>query len=641
MDSGTKKTLIFVLVVLALAGGGALVYKMAFDKGPKPPANPGPGPGPNVAVKPEVKKVPDVKIGPTPSFKPGEAVPTPFIFWGGDVATFHANGGLETRSDSTYGKLGLSLKLTPGDDFPKQVQDYLDGKSPFLRGTLSMLGQASDTLTAHDETTPVVFLQLTWSAGDHLVGREEFKDLTNLKGKKIALQGSGPHVGMLNDLLTTTRLSWSDVTVVWTKEVSGPDGPAELFRKDKSVDACFAISPDMTDLTGGLEQVGDGKDKSVKGAHVVVSTAQMSRSIADVYAVRKDFYNKNKEFVQKFAAGYLKGCEELVAAKKKAGEKWQEGPAGAAYRADIKLAQDIWGKDPALKDNVAKAEDVDGLISDATFVGLPGNVAFFTKEGNLSGFKNKARMALSIAVDPAAEVPRLPVKFFDGPDFSFDAVRRLGDLHGKAITAARISAEFKPDPEKKIYEFTISFNPNQSDFSEERYGEDFQRALEAASLFGNTVVAVRGHADPTLLAQRFSQAAVAAGKLRQGGGQTDFVFNDGTPVSLADTGKILKFIEKNDLTFNVQGSGSLQQAVRELDGLSLRRASAVRESVVKYAQAHGLVLEQSQIRQEGVGPREPAYGYPMTEEEAAANRRVEFRILKVPADKILADEFDL
>src|SRR5205807_7410609 len=130
---------------------------------------------------------------------------------------------------------------------------------------------ASDRLTAKPETTPVVFLQLTWSAGDHFVGRGTFRNLNDLKGKKIALQKGGPHVGMLNDILRTVKLEWKDISVVWTDDVSGDKGPAERFRKDKTVDACFAISPEMYELTsapdsGSLQAIGDGTKKSIKGA---------------------------------------------------------------------------------------------------------------------------------------------------------------------------------------------------------------------------------------------------------------------------------------------------------------------------------------------------------------------------------------
>src|SRR5271156_5565901 len=59
---------------------------------------------------------------------------------------------------------------TPKEGSCSGQSTYLSGKSPLLRGTLSMLGQESQRLTERPEHTPVVFLQLTWSAGDHLVG---------------------------------------------------------------------------------------------------------------------------------------------------------------------------------------------------------------------------------------------------------------------------------------------------------------------------------------------------------------------------------------------------------------------------------------------------------------------------------------
>jgi ABC-type nitrate/sulfonate/bicarbonate transport system substrate-binding protein len=569
---------------------------------------------------------------------PDKAVGVPFIFWGGDVATFHANGNLETQPKSIFDSLGIKVKLTPGDDFDAQVKDYLSGKSPFLRGTMSMLGQVSDQLTAKPETTPVVFLQLTWSAGDHLVGREAFTTLNGLKGKKIALQKGGPHVGMLNDILSTTKLNWKDITVVWTDDVSGDKGPAELFRKDNTIDACFAISPDMTDLCGGLNDIGKGGGKSIKGAHVVVSTAHMSRSIADVYAVRKDFYQKNKAWVEKFAAGYIKGSEELVTAKKKGGEKWAEGPNGAPYRAIIKLAQDIWGKDKNLKDNVAKAEDVDGLISDATFVGLPGNENFFTSKGNTSGIQNKMRMALQLPGDPAKEALKKDAAAFETATINYADLRKLGNLTGKALPTERFAAELKLEANQTIYSFDIQFEPNTSEFPEKKYGDDFQRALETASLFGNAAILIRGHADPSFLLNLFKKAGLADEVIRDAGGDEFKLVSDGSKFKLADTKKVLKIIADSNLSEG-PGKRSLADIVKALKNLSNERAKAVRASVTEYGQNHNLVLDASQIRSEGVGIAEPAHGNPHSDEEAAKNRRVEFSIIKVPADKVESDEF--
>ena len=61
-------------------------------------------------------------------------------------------------------------------------------------------------------------------------------------------------------------------------------------------------------------------------------------------------------------------------------------------------------------------------------------------------------------------------------------------------------AETPVGKEQKIFGFEIHFQPNITKFEEREFGKDFQRALEQASLFGNAVVVIRGHADPMALA---------------------------------------------------------------------------------------------------------------------------------------------
>src|SRR5437763_4226 len=73
------------------------------------------------------KKVGQVKVQDVAPLPESNAFEMPFILWGGDVATFHANGGLTTKDGTIFNKQGLNLKLVPGDDFVKQVQDYVEG----------------------------------------------------------------------------------------------------------------------------------------------------------------------------------------------------------------------------------------------------------------------------------------------------------------------------------------------------------------------------------------------------------------------------------------------------------------------------------------------------------------------------------
>ena len=177
------------------------------------------------AQKPFSDLVGQVNVQPVQT---SETTNIPFITWGGDVATFMANGGLQTTPDSTYGEMGLKIKLTPGDDFVGQVKDYLQGESPFLRGTMRMLGQASEVLGRDPRTKPVVILQLSWSAGDHLVAREGIETLNDLRqeGKKIkiACQQGGPHVGLLFDSLDAAKINRDEIEVVWVDDLEGHDG---------------------------------------------------------------------------------------------------------------------------------------------------------------------------------------------------------------------------------------------------------------------------------------------------------------------------------------------------------------------------------------------------------------------------------
>jgi len=599
---------------LALIGCGG----NAAPTNPSSPSNAQSAP----AQEPFSKLTGDTAVG---AVKEGGTLEVPFILWGGDVATFHANGGLATKPGTIFNHHGLDLKLTPGDNFPEQVKGYLSGRTPFLRGTFSMLGQASEVLNADPRTRPVVFLQLTWSAGDHMVSRAGLRTLNDLKPapgkKKVALQRRGPHVGMLGDVLRTARIGWGEVEVVWTDDVTGPKGPAELFKKDGTIDACFAITPDMVALTGGLDKEGTGRDGTVKGAHVLVSTASLSRSIADVYACRKDFYDAHRKVVEKFAAGYLKACEELLDIKKRAGEKDKD--ALAQYKAILEMTKGIYGKEAVPDDDAA-----DGLISDAAFVGLPGNIGFFTEKGNLSNFEGKQKVALDIATELHDITSRTE---FIKPDFDYDALRLIGGLTGQSSPPRGFGDDVKFLPENTIYFFTIGFEPDQSDFPESRYGEDFQRALEQASLFGKAGIAVRGHADPTNLMNAVVKIGRGQGAFQGDPGDgNELRLTGGKTLNLTDNRRLVEMIEKEG--FGGQENAALRNGVGYLTRLSQARAEAVRKSVVSFANEKGIRLDVSQIRSDGVGVLEPIFPRARSDEQAAKNRRVEFRIIKVAVE---------
>ncbi|MEM7166947.1 MAG: hypothetical protein AAF581_15895 [Planctomycetota bacterium] len=561
----------------------------------------------------------------------------PYITWGGDVATFHANGDLRTQAGSIFSELGLNLQLRAGDDFPAQVRRYMEGKTPFLRGTMRMIGLASEVIGSDPRTKGVTFLQLTWSAGDHMVSRGSLKTLGDLKGAKVALQAGGPHIGMLDDILRAQQLGWDDIKVVWAQELTGPKGPAALFRRDPSISACMLITPDMIGVTGGLEETGTGAEGTVKQAHVLVSTAQMSRSIADVYVCRKDFYDAHLSKVQALVAGYLRGCEEIVALKKDFAVKGRKSP----YMKVLGLTQKIFGKEviPTLE------VDAHGLIEDCTFVGLPGNKSFFLDQGNTEGFEGKQRKALDLAMSRGYTKAKLGL-FKPGSELDYAAVARLGKLkHLQGSSSPRVvgaeTTDLFPDDaldDNTITSFTVNFEPDQNTFSALVYGAEFQRAVEQSILFGNAVVAIRGHSDPTLTLVNFIRSGLKKGILKRSGSKGNYqYFYKNRPLDVTDTGSIVRLVESGAFGGTEHDPRVTMQAALTL---SRRRAEAVRDAIVSYAKSKGLSLDPSQIQPVGVGIAEPLVAKPRNQQEAGVNRRVEFRLVKVSAEVLKQDDFD-
>jgi ABC-type nitrate/sulfonate/bicarbonate transport system substrate-binding protein len=589
------------------------------------------------------KLVGPIKAAP---MKKKDVLEAPFLTWGGDVATFHANGGAATKDGSIYNKLGLKVKSVNGDDFVNQVKRYMAGETPLLRGTVRMIGMASEVLNSSEGTKPVMFLHMTWSAGDHMVGRKSVGKLNDLKGKKVCLQQGGPHVGMLDDILHAARLKWSDITVVWAKDLTAsPNSPAEMFRKDPSIDACLVISPDMAGLCGGLDSTGTGTEKTIKGSRVVVSTAQMSRSIADVYACRKDYYDANKATISKFTSGYLKACESIVDLKK-AFESGKDKAKAKQYMTVLQLCQDMFTKEviPTLE------ADAHGLISDCTYVGLPGNVSFFTDSGNLSGFAKKTASALKMATEQG---------YAKNAGSILNA--NLDYAHLTAVTGLTAKANAKPqerfpelsaddlfpdDPIKKkehkkkiILNFVIYFQPNQKTFDVQKYGNDFQRAIESSSTFGNAVFAVGGHGDPTLMLRQLAVAGLEKGNLKRSKVDGAWKYTlDGKAFDLNNTAQVITAITAGK--FAGTSKTDPHDTLKALKKLSDDRSAAVKQAIMDYAKSKGVNMDASQLKTVGVGAREPVFAKPTKRDEALKNMRVEFRLVKVKTESIKKSDFD-
>jgi len=524
----------------------------------------------------------------TPRLKPVEtgAKTVYVITWGGDVSLVY---GVQ---EGLFRGEGLDMTLSLENDFAKQVQAVLDGKTPYLRGTMGMINAAAEVFKAAG-TDLVAIVQLTWSTGgDTMTVRPSIRTPNDLKGKTIALQLYGPHMDYLANILSSAGIRPAQVTLRWLKELTLPTydtqgamvDPVSAFAADDKLDAVMAISPDALKLTSN-GTVGTGAEGSVKGARMLLSTKTASRVIADVYAVRKDYFDTHRTEVQKFVHAVLRSQEALTdLLTNKASQQ-------AKYRQILAKSADLLLGAPQA------TADVEGMLGDCEFVFHAGNVAFFTGVGTTRTLTTLTEEIQPAFIDMGLMTRRVALQSA-GWDYNqltaglknTRAIAAPKFDPGRAQQAVEKQLAIEPgtwEIEGTLFVIEITFDPNQSVFAEDRYANDYQKALQIAQTYGGALVVIEGHSDPlgVLQAQQKGERLEVLDQMRQ--------------------------VAKN---------------------LSLARANAVRSSFIQYSKEHNINLDQSQFIAIGRGVEAPKFSPPRTREEWAANRRVRFVIKQVEAE---------
>jgi hypothetical protein len=316
----------------------------------------------------------------------------------------------------------------------------------------------------------------------------------------------------------------------------------------------------------------------------------------------------------------------------------KSGAGSQRYKTMMKLTRDRFT-------DLKSDDDADGLISDAVFVGLPGNYSFFKDSGNLSGFDVKHKAALDLAHDLGDAKNRremLPA------DLDYARLKAMGDLTATVDPPQLERFAEAPREKNTLYSFNVYFEGGQSVFPEAKYGKDFQRAVEQASLFGNAIISMKGHANPQEMNWEFRRYVLGCGLITQRQGK--FYRKDGSEFDMNDMKQILNLVEKENLgNVQVKVSGfpgrptmSINDYLKDLQTLSSARAESVRRAVLDYAKKHGYRLDASQIKFAGLGGTEPVLTFPAENnyQEGGKNRRVEVSIVQVAAEAIKAEEFE-
>src|SRR5437016_2990161 len=403
----------------------------------------------------------------------------PINVWPGWAPIILANQGMEPNDQSVFAKkYGFYVRLSIVDDPVKARDLFASGQSHILWGTLDMIALFAPELVKDSRTVPVVCQQIDFSGGgDGLVARGEIRSINDLrmfngKRKKVVLAQNSPSHYLIMSLLIDAGIDPGDVDFKWAADAPSA---AKIFLQDTSYDAFVGWSPDIYNIT----------DK-MKSTRLVVTTGTANHLIADVWAVRNDFFRDHPEIVSGLVQGIFEGMDSV-----------RKDPANAAraLATAFKLPEEdckkMVGKDGGIAEGDAHLTN---YRENSKFFLDPFNPANFEVVWNSASTIYKSLGTIPTSV-PAAKVkassvlaalsePYKDVRDLSQPTFKPDALLKMSAEAGAGqILTKAVMISFEPNKyvHKPEYDATIPAT--------------LEELGKLAGRFGNAYIIIEGNTD--------------------------------------------------------------------------------------------------------------------------------------------------
>src|SRR6267378_1416523 len=366
----------------------------------------------------------------------------PINVWPGWAPIIVANAGLEPNDQSIFAKkYNFYVKLSIVAD-PVTARDlFASGQSHVLWGTLDMIALFAPELVKDSRTVPVVCQQIDWSAGgDGVVSRGEIHSINDLRmtggrKKKVVLAQNSPSHYLIMSLLIDAGIDPGDIDFKWSADAPAA---AKIFVSDPSYDAFVGWSPDIYNVTDKL-----------KGSRLVVTTGTANHLVADVWAVRNDFYRDHPEIVSGLVQGIFAGVDMV---------RKDPGNAARALAVAFNLKEEdcknMIGKDGGIAEGDAHLAN---YRENQKFFLDPFNPANFEVVWNSASTIYKSLGTISTTV-PAAKVKAHAV--LAAMSETYKDVRDLSQPTFKPDALIKMSAEAGPG-QILTKAVMISFEPNK------------------------------------------------------------------------------------------------------------------------------------------------------------------------------------
>jgi len=250
---------------------------------------------------------------------------------------------------------------------------------------------------------------------------------------------------------------------------------AKIFVQDSSFDAFVGWSPDIYVVTDKL-----------KGTRLVVTTGTANHLIADVWAVRNDFYRDHPDIVSGLVRGIFDGMDEVRKDPK---------TAAKALAMAFKIPEEDCGKMVGSDGGVAEGDaHLTNYRENSKFFLDPFNPANFEVVWNSASTIYKSLGAIGSTV-AAGKVKASSV--LAAMSEAYKDVRDLSQPTFRPDALTKLSAEAGSD-QVLTKAVMISFEPNKSVLNAE-YDTTIPATLEEigklAGKFGNAYIIIEGNTD--------------------------------------------------------------------------------------------------------------------------------------------------
>jgi NitT/TauT family transport system substrate-binding protein len=414
---------------------------------------------------------------PTKDGKP--VVEFPINVWPGWAPIIVANAGMEPNDQSVFAKkYGFYVRLSIVDDPVKARDLFASGQSHILWGTLDMMALFAPELVKDSRTVPVVCQQIDFSAGgDGVVSRGEIRSINdfrmqNGKRKKVVLAQNSPSHYLIMSLLIDAGIDPGDVDFKWAADAPSA---AKIFVTDSTFDAFVGWSPDIYNVT----------DK-IKGTRLVVTTGTANHLVADVWAVRNDFYRDHPDVVSGLVRGIFDGMDQVRKDPK---------TAAKALAMAFKIPEEDCGKMVGSDGGITEGDaHLTNYRENAKFFLDPFNPANFEVVWNSASTIYKSLGTINATV-PAAKVKASAV--LAAMSEAYKDVRDLSQPTFKPEALTKLSAEAGAG-QVLTKAVMVSFEPNKSVLNAD-YDSTIPATLEEigklAGKFGNAYIIIEGNTD--------------------------------------------------------------------------------------------------------------------------------------------------